>query len=93
MAYLVYNTDNSAITDGPFKTELAAKASVTRASKKHFLKNGTKLKNIAVAESTYYYKSIEQMVERTNMMTGKKYKESINTPISCSPASETYWSM
>ena len=43
MAFLVYNTDNSAITDGPFKTKSAAKASVTRASKKHFLKNGNEL--------------------------------------------------
>ncbi len=93
MAYLVYNTDNSAITDGPFKTNSAAKASITRASKKHFLKNGTKLKNRAVAESTYYYANIEQMVTRKNMMTGKEYQESINTPISCSPASETYWCM
>jgi len=93
MAYLVYNTDTSAITDGPFKTNSAAKASITRASKKHFIKNGTKLKNRAVAESTYYYANIEQEVERTNIMTGKKYKESINTPISCSPAFETYWSM
>ena len=92
MQFLVYNTDNSAITDGPFKTNSAAKASITRASKKHFIKNGTKLKNRAVAESTYYYANIEQ-VERTNIMTGKKYKESINTPISCSPAFETYWSM
>ena len=93
MAYLVYNTDTSAITDGPFKTNSAAKASITRASKKFFIKNGTKLKNRAVAESTYYYANIEQEVERTNIMTGKKYKESINTPISCSPAFETYWSM
>jgi len=93
MQFLVYNTDTSAITDGPFKTNSAAKASITRASKKHFLKNGTKLKNRAVAESTYYYANIEQMVTRKNMMTGKDYQESINTPISCSPASETYWSM
>ena len=93
MQFLVYNTDTSAITDGPFKTNSAAKASITRASKKHFIKNGTKLKNRAVAESTYYYANIEQEVERTNIMTGKKYKESINTPISCSQAFETYWSM
>jgi len=93
MAYLVYNTDTSAITDGPFKTNSAAKASITRASKKHFIKTGSKLKNIAVAEEVHYYNSIEQEVERTNIMTGKKYKESINTPISCSPAFETYWSM
>ena len=35
----------------------------------------------------------DNMVERTNLMTGKKYFEDKNTPIFCSPASETYWSM
>lgn len=33
------------------------------------------------------------MVERTNMMTGKKFLEAENTPYYCSPSSETYWSM
>ena len=32
------------------------------------------------------------MVERTNLLSGKPYIEDINTPICCSPASETYWS-
>lgn len=36
---------------------------------------------------------VEPMVERTNMMTGKKYMEGINTPNYMSPASEAYWSM
>lgn len=35
----------------------------------------------------------DPMVERINLMTGKPYMEKLNTPISCSPASETYWSM
>ena len=30
---------------------------------------------------------------RVNMMTKKKYRESVTTPLSCSPSSETYWSM
>ena len=33
------------------------------------------------------------MVEKTNMMTGKKFLEAENTPYYCSPSSETYWSM
>lgn len=33
------------------------------------------------------------MVEKTNMMTGKKFLERENTPYYCSPASESYWSM
>ena len=35
----------------------------------------------------------ETFVERKNMMTGTIYKERYDTPISCSPASETFWSM
>lgn len=38
------------------------------------------------------YMAIEPMVERTNLMTGKKFKESINTPHYMSASSETYWS-
>ena len=34
-----------------------------------------------------------KMVERVNLMSGKKFMEPINTPNSCSAASETYWSM
>jgi hypothetical protein len=33
------------------------------------------------------------MVERTNIMTGKKYMEKKDTPAFLSPACETYWSM
>ena len=36
---------------------------------------------------------VDKQVEKTNLMTGEKYTESVNTPLSCSPASETYWSM
>lgn len=35
----------------------------------------------------------EDMVERTNIMTGKKYMEKRDTPAFLSPACETYWSM
>ena len=32
-------------------------------------------------------------VERTNIMTGKKFMEREDTPFFCSPSSETFWSM
>lgn len=35
----------------------------------------------------------DDMVERTNIMTGKKYMEKKGTPAFLSPACETYWSM
>lgn len=40
-----------------------------------------------------YEKNVVHMVERVNLMTGKKYMEKSNTPNYCSPASEAYWSM
>lgn len=33
------------------------------------------------------------MVKRINIMTGKVFEEAYDTPLCCSPASETYWSM
>jgi hypothetical protein len=33
------------------------------------------------------------LVERTNIMTGKKYLEPKNTPVFMSPACESYWTM
>jgi hypothetical protein len=35
----------------------------------------------------------ETYVTRKNLMTGQEYKERYDTPYSCSPSSETYWSM
>jgi hypothetical protein len=35
----------------------------------------------------------ENMVERVNLMSGKKFMERKDTPYFCSPSSETYWSM
>ena len=35
----------------------------------------------------------EPMVIRKNLMSKKTYVEKLNTPLACSPASETYWSM
>jgi hypothetical protein len=40
-----------------------------------------------------YRNEIEAEEEVTNMMTGKKFKQSVNTPHFLSPSSETYWSM
>ena len=37
--------------------------------------------------------SDDDMVERTNLMTGKTYLERRDTPRCCSPSSEAFWSM
>jgi len=74
----------------------AAKAALTRYSKKSGLMPTDAeypLYKFGIAEVGYYDKNIEKQVERTNFMTGKKFKESVNTSYYCSPSSETYWSM
>jgi nitrate reductase cytochrome c-type subunit len=61
------------------------------------MKNGNELVNAharkrdAKAEAAYL--AANTYVERTNLMTGEKFMESVDTPYYCSPSSETYWSM
>ena len=45
------------------------------------------------ARAHAFYLGQNTFVERTNLMTGKTFKESVDTPYYCSPSSETYWSM
>lgn len=90
MGYVVYDTVTTRIikTKGrgdTYATEAAAKAAVTRLAKEEFV-------GLAVAELGVYLESIQKMVVRTNLMSGKEYMESVNTPSYCSPSSESYWS-
>ena len=39
------------------------------------------------------YRGPVKMVEKTNLMSGKKYMEAEDTPCFMSPACESYWSM
>lgn len=47
----------------------------------------------AIADTIDFHDNIEKMVTRVNLMSKKEYQERANTPNSCSPATETYWSM
>lgn len=95
MAYVVYRTSDSRIVTEKrygkevYATEAAAKAAMTRMIKKG-KHPGEELR---VQDLQAYRMFIEQTVERVNLMTGKTFRESVNTPNCCSPASETYWSM
>lgn len=93
--YVIYNTATTAIvkersySKSYWSTEAAAKAAVTRFSKKGVCKK----EEVAIADIDYYQKNIEGQVKRVNMMSGQEYYESVNTPSYCSPSSESYWSM
>jgi hypothetical protein len=95
MAYVVYDAETTRIVAAKpygkdrYATEGAAKAAKTRMEKKPRFKGMT----LVVCEAQAYKLCVEKMVERVNLMSGKTYWESINTPSYCSPASEAYWSM
>ena len=41
----------------------------------------------------FIVKASETWVTKRNMMSGKTYQERYDTPHSCSPSNETFWSM
>ena len=104
--YLIYDQQSTRILsregkryyqEAVYKTYAAAQAALTRMQKKYAQRNADAaqgpLFTAAIAEAEYYKKNIEKFVKRKNMMSGKEYTESVNTPNYMSPASEAYWSM
>jgi len=98
--WVVYHKDTTALVVNQLYYGIgAAKAAVTRMQKKYLKDNGIMVSNdgplfdYGIADRDYYQTNIVKMVTRKNLMTGLEYQEDINTPLCCSPASETYWSM
>lgn len=82
-----------------YKTERAAKASITRIKSfmtAHLLagdnNHAKEVPDLVVMNMDDYQKQVP-LVERINFITGEKYMELSDTPHYCSPSSETYWSM
>ena len=93
MSFVIYHIKTTLIYGGyrnTHKTERAAKAALTRAVNKGKI---TDRSEYAIAGILEFDHSIEKQVERTNMMSRKKYMEGVNTPAFMSPACESYWSM
>ena len=88
--YVIYQVESSAIVKG-FATAPAAKGWLTRMLREGKIEGARE--DYGITDVDHYYAKIEKMVTRVNLMSGEEYQESINTPLSCSPASETYWSM
>lgn len=92
--YVVYNKETTvtmrarAYGGEYYASEGAAKAFLTR-----MVKKGYRREDFAVAELSYFRENIEKTVEVTNLMSGKKVRQSVNTPLACDVSSETYWSM
>ena len=80
-----------------YKTMAAAKAALTRMSKRH---RADMLETVndpqfryAIAEAAYFHKTIEKQVKKRNLITNEEFMEPANRPMHCSPSSESYWSM
>lgn len=75
----------------------------TKAGERRVLKEDYDTDNLSVLEHTvkhtwrasqgYRYEIHETYVTRTSAMDGTVFRERYDTPRSCSPASELYWSM
>jgi len=98
MPYVIYEKESSRIVSHP----------ITSLSYYHSIRSArgalTKMKNtypsyppvqleLAVADLCVYRSSIEQTEIVTNMLTGLRVTQSVNTPLSCDPSSETFHNM
>jgi hypothetical protein len=89
--YVIARATGLIVTDGSnhtrmYKTFAAARATRTRLCNKA----GWSAGELSIVDTKTYKPN---MVTRKNLMSGIEYQEDVNTPLCCSPASETFWSM
>ena len=89
--YIIVRATGLIATDGPnrtrsYKTRAAAQATRTRLCRKA----GWTAGELSIVDTKDYQ---PRMVTRKNLMSGTEYQEDVNTPLCCSPASETFWSI
>jgi hypothetical protein len=91
MTHVAYNKETTVLlkSNTYYATKGAAKAAITRAA------NAGKIDaaDYAVADTNLFFNFVEKSITKQNLLSGKDYDERANTPLSCSPSSETYWSM
>lgn len=85
-----------------YTVEIYKKDKRTKAGERLVLKADYATDNLSMLEHTvkhtwlpsqgYRYEIHETYVTRVNMMSGKEFQERYDTPYSCSPSSESYWS-
>ena len=89
--YVIARATGLIVTDGSnhtrmYKTFAAARATRTRLCNKA----GWSAGELSIVDTKTYQ---PRTVTRKNLMSGIEYQEDVNTPLCCSPASETFWSM
>jgi hypothetical protein len=90
--FVVYHKETTRIVGSrvhnTWKSMGAAKAHLGRMAKM-----GYRVDEYEIASYSFFSDNIEKTVVRKNLMSGKEFTESVNTPHYCSPSSESYWSM
>jgi len=98
MSFTTFNTETTEFAylgkNGKihYATESAATAAITRAINSGKITE-EEAKNIAIAQTDEYYRDIEGTRTVQNLMSGTDVEINVNTPRSCDPSSELYWSM
>jgi hypothetical protein len=93
MRYVIYNKETTILARlkrTNFKTERAAKAALTRGLNDGKIANRDEW---AIAESSDFFCNIEKKKVVQSLISGKEIEIAVNTPRSCDPSSELYWSM
>ena len=95
--YLIYEKESTRIVrimrqnfwqDAQYKSEGAAKAGFSRLAKQGKVAHATH----AILEAAEFRK-IEKTETKRNLLSGKEFTQSVNTPLCCDPSTDTYWSM
>lgn len=87
MAFVVYHVKSTHMFR-MFNSEASAKRSTTCANR-----NAGRAGVYAYASESVYNSAVVKMKTVRNLMSGKEIQIASNTPLSCDPSSETYWSM
>ncbi len=96
--YYVYDKATTVIQRS-CKTMAAAQAWRTRKHNEYlrrdtaFVSNEGPLFDWGCADAKYFHDFIEKRVTKRNLITGADFTQTVNTPRSCDPSSELYWSM
>jgi hypothetical protein len=96
--WYVYDKDTTVIQK-TVKTPAAAKAWITRKQNEYlrkdaaFVSNEGPLFDWGYADAAWFHDFIEKTRVVKNLMTGAEVRITANTPRSCDPSTELYWSM
>ena len=88
---------NSTVIQRTVKTAAAAKAWITRQHREHLANtiayHDGPLFQFGYAEAQHFHQHIEKSETKRNLMTGEQFTQPVNTPRSCDPSTELYWTM